>query len=249
MGGRLSALAPGASDASSPHAERPDGDLNLIRHPAFVAMLRGLGRVELMIHGLSHINPLDGSALEFAGLSQEACLQRLKLAQEVFQASGLTPAGFIPPAWDLGEPLLAAVVACGFEFVASSRDLETPVEPEAAGRGSGVQGMPLFAPAYLPGTRVLHFPTNFQATSGIDRARAILRCGGLLSVKAHIDKELGEHVMLDGLDALYCNYLDLLFETLETEFGDAIWWTSMAEITARVKAGVAAAGAPTSIEA
>jgi hypothetical protein len=42
--------------------------------------------------------------------------------------------------------------------------------------------------------------------------------------------------MLDGLDDLYCNYLDLLFTHLTKRFGGRLWWAHLSEVAERVRA-------------
>jgi hypothetical protein len=137
--------------------------------------------------------------------------------------------GMAPPGWHAPPPLLQAMRDAGLAFVASARDLDTPVSPGAAANGSGLRGVPLFRPERIdPG--LLHIPTNFQATSTIDRALAILDCGGLLSIKAHLLVASGAYRALDGLSPEYRESLHRLFSTIEERFGDAIWWTSMGEL-------------------
>jgi hypothetical protein len=100
---------------------------------------------------------------------------------------------------------------------------------------SGLRGVPLMFPAWLEEERtLLHFTTNFQATSPIERALAIIDGGGLLAVKAHIIKNAFGHIALDGVDQTYCNYLDLLFNELERRYGERLWWTSMGEVAGRL---------------
>jgi len=84
--------------------------------------------------------------------------------------------------------------------------------------------------------RLVHFTTNFQATSTIERARAVIEAGGLLSIKAHIFKTGGGITMLDGLDAAYCDHLERIWRELHRRYGDALWWTSLAEVAGRCRA-------------
>jgi hypothetical protein len=35
---------------------------------------------------------------------------------------------------------------------------------------------------------------------------------------------------------VYCNFLDLLFERLDRDYGESLWWTTMGEITKHVRA-------------
>ena len=56
----------------------------------------------------------------------------------------------------------------------------------------------------------------------------------MFSIKAHIIKTAMGHVSLDGVDQIYMNYLDVLLTSLEQEYGDDLWWTSMGEITNQI---------------
>jgi hypothetical protein len=86
---------------------------------------------------------------------------------------------------------------------------------------SGMKGVSLIFPQFVRNNKLLHIPSNFSATSSIDRAISIIENGGLLAIKAHIIKSALGHVSLDGLDKTYRNYLDLLFTVLEDRYGDA----------------------------
>ena len=90
--------------------------------------------------------------------------------------------------------------------------------------------------------RLVHIPTNFQATNHVERAVAIAEMSGLISIKGHIIKNAMGHIAVDGIDGVYCNYLDLLFTTLEERFGDELWWASCGQIAAQAMA--ASPGAP-----
>ncbi|HEX3109809.1 MAG TPA: hypothetical protein VHU41_12010, partial [Thermoanaerobaculia bacterium] len=79
---------------------------------------------------------------------------------------------------------------------------------------------------------LLHFTTNFQATSAKERAFAILDCGGLLAIKAHLLAALGSYKALDGVTDEYMASLDRLFCEIEDRYGDEVCWTSMGEIAA-----------------
>jgi len=68
------------------------------------------------------------------------------------------------------------------------------------------------------------------------RAHAIVEAGGLLFIKAHIFKTGGGITMLDGLDNIYCAYLERLWRELHRRYGDTLWWTSLEEVTNRCRA-------------
>ena len=42
--------------------------------------------------------------------------------------------------------------------------------------------------------------------------------------------------MLDGLDDQYCSYLERLWRELGDRYGDALWWTTLAEVADRCRA-------------
>ena len=110
----------------------------------------------------------------------------------------------------------------------------SPITSDQTGEMSGLKGLPLMKPCVLPFDGLLHFPTNFQATSTYDRAKAIIDNGGLLSIKAHIVKEVDGYVALDGVDTAYMNYLSEILAKLKSEYGDNIWWTSMGKMCEKI---------------
>ena len=126
------------------------------------------------------------------------------------------------------------MVANDLTFVASARDIRTAIAPDAATAMSGLRGVSLIYPETIQQGKLIHFTANFQATSSLDRAIEIVEMNGLLAIKAHIIKNGCGHIALDGLDELYRNYLDLVFSELEQRYGNSLWWTSMAEITAHI---------------
>ena len=122
----------------------------------------------------------------------------------------------------------------GLTFIASARDVTTTVSDGALTGMSGMRGVSLIHPQLVHAGRLVHICSNFQATSPIDRALAIIESGGLLAIKAHIIKNALGHTMLDGLDETYRNYLDLVFTILENRYGDRLSWTSMGAVAARI---------------
>ena len=157
-------------------------------------------------------------------------------ARRIMTAAGLPVVdGITPPAWTAPPALLAAMTELDMLFVSSARDLDTPIAPGALTRGSGLRDVSLLTPQWLPFGRLIHVTTNFQATSSIERAMAILACGGLLGIKAHLLKRFGSYVALDGLDGPYVEYLDRLFTRIEDDYGDRVWWTTMGEIAGRMR--------------
>ncbi|HQQ79507.1 MAG TPA: hypothetical protein PLB01_19330, partial [Thermoanaerobaculia bacterium] len=215
----------------------PRNTCRLSRHPAFCSTLRSWPRSEIALHGLHHVRRGPSTVAEFEGLGPAACRALLARAQVLFDEAGLPCVrGLCPPGWLATPALLRAMDEIGMAFLASARDLESPVSPEGVTRGSGLTGVPLFRPARLPGTRLVHLSTNFQATSSLDRARAIVETGGLLSIKAHLLQGLGRYRALDGLGKDYAEHLHRVLSTLEDEHGDALWWPRMSAIADRVRA-------------
>ena len=100
---------------------------------------------------------------------------------------------------------------------------------------SGLSGVSMLFPERIA-ERLLHISTNFQATSPPERAFEILDAGGVLSIKAHITKNVPGHTHLDGVDELYMNYLDRLLVDIEERYGDAIDWTTSGQLAASLSA-------------
>ena len=212
----------------------PKGRMRLDRHPGFVRYLQQLPRTEVAVHGLHHATTGERMTEEFHQRSVEDCRRMLAAAIETFRRAGLrTVSGLAPPRWYLSRDLVRALVDQGFTFAAASRDVRTPIAYGACNAMSGLLGASLLRPQLLANGRLVHLTTNFQATSPIDRALAIVDHGGLLSIKAHAVKNVFGHIMADGLDDLYRNYLDVVLRRLEDRYGDDLWWTSMSEIADR----------------
>lgn len=208
----------------------PKGTMRLDRHPEFVAYLKALPRTEYVPHGLHHVHRGPNIPVEFQTQNREQCRDMIREALRIFRAAGLPYArGFAPPAWNAPDELLAAMVDEGLLFIPSTRDLITPISREAVSNMSGMKNVSLIYPQLIFGNKLVQIPTNFQATSPIDRAFAILACNGLLSIKAHIVEGF-----LDSFRDLYRNYLDVVFSKIEDRYGDSVEWLSLSEIAERM---------------
>lgn len=213
----------------------PEGTMRLDRHPEFVAWLKAHPRMEVGLHGLHHIHVGRSIHVEFQEQSRRECVRMLRDALYVFDRAGLPHArGMCPPGWNAPPALLQAMVDVGLRFVASARDIRTAPEPSALTAMSGIQGVPLLEPAFIEDSQLVHLPTNFQATSPLERALRIIDRGGLLSIKGHAVKNAMGFIALDGIDGVYTNFLDLLFSELERRYGASLWWTTMGEIAGRL---------------
>jgi hypothetical protein len=216
---------------------RAAGELRIDRHPRFVAYLNGLEHCEVVPHGLHHAHVGPHFATEFQDESAAECLDSIRRSLGIFASAGLRHVrGYIPPAWAAPPALIAALGRLDFDFLSSARDLDSEVSPEAVTAVSGLRGVSLIYPQLIGGGALVHLTCNFQASSPLERAVRILELGGVLHVKAHIFKAGRGHVMGDGLDDLYCNYLDLLFTHLSARFGTALWWAHLSQIARRVRA-------------
>jgi len=214
------------------------GTMRLDRHPQFVSFLNSMPRTEIGLHGLHHVHAGPRIYQEFQDETFEQCEDKLSRALSIFCDAGLpVPLGMTPPGWQASPALLSAMRSVGLRFVGSARDIKTPVDRSAVASMSGLSNVSLIFPERLP-CGLVHFTTNFQATSHWERAKHIVDAGGLLAVKAHIAKDYLGYVMIDGVDSLYSNFLDLLFSRLEHEYGDALWWPSMGQIAQRIDAGL-----------
>lgn len=210
------------------------GTMRLTRHPEFVRYLRQLPRTEIGLHGLHHIHPGRRMSVEFQKQSTEECTRMLRESRRIFDEAGLPYIpGMTPPGWNLPPSLAEGMARAGLIFVASARDTITETFPNATTNMTGLRGVSLLYPEMIENGALLHFTTNFQATSSFDRAFQIIENGGLLSIKAHIVKQTHGYVALDGMDECYRNYLDVLFTELDRRYGESLWWTSMGELAAR----------------
>jgi hypothetical protein len=199
---------------------RPRGEMRISRHPEFVRYLGALPNTELAFHGLHHVSRGPRIPVEFGRLSRRECSRRLRACALIF-AEAATP------------ELIEAMSEAGLEFLSAARDIVSPIEEGGRARMSGLSGPSLIHPEPIASGRLLHFTVNFQATSDFERARKILALGGLLHVKAHVVKEAFGYVAKDALDETYRATLDRLFATLDGEFGESLWWTSMGEIAGK----------------
>jgi hypothetical protein len=214
----------------------PKGTMSLVRHPEVVSYLRSLPRTELALHGLHHVHRGVNLPVEFQHQPVETCVEMLSEAQEIFRQAGIPAAeGMQPPAWNTPAPLVDACSRIGLNYLAGARDIITPVSRDATTAMSGPKGMSLLFPDQFPGSDLIHFTSNWQATSRPERAMEILHAGGLLCIKAHIIKQWQTYVALDGLDELYSNYLDLLLDRIRATFGNAVWFTSMQGVARAVR--------------
>ncbi len=205
----------------------PKGTMDLRNHPEFVAFLNAMPRTEIAIHGLHHIKEGRSISVEFQNRDRAACADMLAEAIRIFEQSGLRYVrGFQPPGWDCNIDLQQACRDVGIEWVASARDVRTPVSKYARTAMSGLSGVSMLYPERIA-PNLLHIGTNFQATSAPERAFDILDAGGVLSIKAHISKNVPGHQHLDGVDDLYMNYLDRLLDDIEQRYGDSIDWTTL----------------------
>lgn len=227
---RLRARIPVVRDHVFTVPVHPRGTFRLDRHDDFCAFLRDWPGAEIALHGLHHVRTGLRPVLEFERRSAKECRDILRAATDIFDRARLPIVrGMAAPGWNVTPQLLTAMHDAGLTFVASARDLDTPIAHDAVTNGSGMRGVALIAPQRID-HGLLHIPTNFQATSTIERAMSVLECGGLLSIKAHLLAECGSYRALDGLTPAYRDHLDRIFFAIEERFGDAVSWTSMGEL-------------------
>jgi hypothetical protein len=214
----------------------PDGALRIDRHPALIDYLNGFERCEIVPHGLTHAHTGPRFAMEFQEQSEGECIAIIERGLDIFRSGGLRfVRGYVPPAWNAPAALLSALDRLQFEFLSSARDLGTPIARDARASMSGLTGVSLLYPELLSERGLVHLSCNFQATSSYQRAIEIIELSGVLHIKAHIFKSGGGHVMLDGLDDVYCNYLDALFSMLEKRLGGGLWWAHLSEVAHRAR--------------
>ena len=228
---RLLAAIPGLRDRFFLAPVRAQGEMRISGHPEFAAYLKSLPRTDVAFHGLEHVSRGIFIPGEFARLGRTECARRLRECRAIFAEAGLPESpGLCPPGWVATPALIEAMCDTGLSFLSSARDIRSPVTASAVSRMSGLEGRSLIQPEPIAEGRLLHFTVNFQATSPAQRARDIIEAGGLLNIKAHIVKEAFGYTAKDALDENYRDRLDTLLHELESEYGDALWWTSMGEI-------------------
>lgn len=211
----------------------PEGTMDVRNHPEFVAFLNAMPQTEVAFHGLHHIHKGVRIPVEFQEQDRGQCRAMLAEAKSIFEQAGLRYSpGLQPPGWNLPDALCEACSDVGLRWVASARDILTPITPDATTAMSGLKGVSLIYPQRVNQRGLIHFTSNFQATSPIERAFEILDAGGVLAIKGHIVKNAMGHVALDGIDAVYMSLLDLLCRELDRRYGESLWWTTMGEIAA-----------------
>ena len=216
----------------------PKDKMKMDRHPEFVRYIKSLPRTELAYHGLNHCHKGPNIPVEFQNQSSDEIIRIIQEITKTFDKAGLVYVkGLCPPGWNAPQSLIDALTELNFDFIASARDLNTPISSNARTNMSGLKGKSLIYPEML-NSKLVHFSTNFQATSHLERAYEILDMNGLLKVKAHIRKLTYGRMNIDGLDMAYTNYLDMLFSTIERVYGNKVWWASMGEISKRIKSEV-----------
>jgi predicted deacetylase len=119
---------------------------------------------ELALHGYSHLDTeLPSGGLrerflrnvytrregEFAALSEIEAGRRLALGLEWFAARGWTPAGFVPPAWLLGEGAWRALRASSFAYTTTFSHFHCLRD----GDGNPVSGKALLSPSMVYAAR------------------------------------------------------------------------------------------------
>jgi hypothetical protein len=214
----------------------PKGTFRIDRHPALVNYLNAMQGCEVVLHGLTHAHRGPRYAVEFQDETAEQCAASIRQGMKIFAAANLSfVRGFAPPAWNAPPALIEALQRHDFDFLISARDVETPISDHAVTAMSGLRGVSLIHPQRIGERGMVHLTANFQATSPLERALAVVDCGGVLHIKAHIFKSGGGHVMQDGLDDLYVNYLDAVLCDLERRFGSSLWWPHISEIASQVK--------------
>jgi hypothetical protein len=212
------------------------GTMDIRKHPEFVAFLNMMPRTEVALHGLHHVNLGPSISVEFERQDRAACAAMLTDAMQIFEEAGLCYVrGLQPPGWTCDLALQQACRDIGIEWVTSARDIRTPVSKDAKTAMSGLNGVSMLFPERIA-PNLLHVTTNFQATSTPERAFEILDAGGVLSIKAHITKHVPGHTHLDGVDDLYMNYLDRLFNDIEERYGDAVDWTTLGGLATSLSA-------------
>ncbi len=149
----------------------PKGTMRLDRHREFVSYIKQLPRTEIGLHGLYHCHKGLKIPVEFQGQSHSEFLDLLREVISIFKSAGIDHApGICPPGWNSPPPLLEAMVDVDLRFIASARDVFTPVAADALTNMHGMSGVSLIYPQWVHGARLLHIPSNFSCSNPLDRA-------------------------------------------------------------------------------
>jgi hypothetical protein len=214
----------------------PKGSMQLRKHNEFVDYLKSFNNTEIAFHGLYHCHKGLLSNLEFQEQSKIEFLDILSQIEEEFEACNFDyTKGLCPPNWLAPNNLVKAMVEKKFNYLASGRDLFTPISKDAVTNMSGLKGVSIMYPEWIAGENLIHIPANFNATRPIDRAIDIIEHGGILSIKAHIVKQFPGHTLYDGVDEVYMNYLDTMLTILEGKYGESLWFATMDEIATQAR--------------
>jgi hypothetical protein len=214
----------------------PKGTFSLDKHPEFVTFYNEHPQVEIGLHGLYHCHKGLKIPVEFQNESFRKCNAAIEKMIAIFEQSGIQYIkGFTPPAWNASANLMQALFANGVETLCSARDIKTPVTADAINKMSGLPDVSILYPEWIFDNKLIHIATNFQVTSDFERAAAIIEHQGILSIKAHMIKELNGFVSIDGVDSAYMQYLDTVLSKVEDKYGDDIWWTSISQLTQKIK--------------
>ena len=233
---KILAAIPGIRDKFYLSKRWKKDTMNLERHPEFVEFLNNMKGAEVAYHGLYHVHKGLKIPVEFQNQTEKEFGVIIKEMKRIFNDSSINYVkGICPPGWNAPDALLNQLINYDFDFVASARDIFTDISVKAKTNMSGIKGVPLIYPTRIKDDEIIHFPTNFQANSKMERAKEIIDNSGLLSIKAHIVKSVFGYIAIDGVDELYMNYLDVLLTNLENEYGNDLWWTSMGEISEYIK--------------
>jgi predicted deacetylase len=88
---------------------------------------------EVLQHGYTHrqdrpgvLSLFTGRSDELAGLARQEIRRRLSLGRELLRrALGVVPAGFVPPAWQVGRATARELGGCGFRYLATFGAIRT----------------------------------------------------------------------------------------------------------------------------
>ena len=207
------------------------GTMSLVNHPEFVSFLNKNEKFEIAYHGLHHVHKGLKIPVEFQNQSEQEFQKIIADMLSIFEESKIKEVkGICPPGWNAPDQLIKVLTDKDFNFLASSRDIFTDVSRSAVCNMSGLKGTSLIYPEFI-NSKLIHFPSNFQPTNNIDRMFSIIENEGLISIKGHMVKRIGNYVAQDGIDEQFVNYLDILLTFLENKFGGDLWWTTMGEMS------------------
>ncbi len=175
----------------------------LTNYPEWCKWLRAKtrsGNFEVGVHGLYHYQKDYPYSAEFANLSFDECVSRIKRAEGIFREAGIPFVKvFRAPGWGMNEELFKALSKLGYA-VAGSADHITPISKNAVCNETGIRTS-IIRPQKIAEYGITNIPQNWDPTrNSFERLEELRGIGALISAKVHICEWYGKERISNGLN-------------------------------------------------